>query len=437
MPTAQAQHLRTLVASFSTWSFIAFTLQVMAMFALYRAIPDIARAPIGSLYTISFGVIALLALLLVWLRAARSLRVSVLLHIDAAFVLLINLEFGVSAYLSRNLNGNVFTLFVLNLFLLVGHALVVPTSRRSTAILAGMSMLPLTVASILAPPHLGGRPLPLPVVVAGVVLFAAGGVVLVTWVRGSGAEVALRRPEVRSNSGPEAIPRLLTPILRPALQIVQYLCVRIANVQRLRPSSRKHHSWDLLLAHRLSSDFQDGDALLDVGCGLGRRLHEIAMFRRLKRACGVDVVSPPDSYASDSVELRTFDGRTIPYSDKSFDVTMVCYVLHHMPPEHAQRLLQEIVRVTRRTILVLEDSLPTWSVWYRLRNWCHRVDKDLEYSAGADDYVRPVGQSMFLTHGGWTKRLAALPRAQSVTCESLKPPMKYAHHTMFRIQLDG
>ncbi|HEY4182306.1 MAG TPA: class I SAM-dependent methyltransferase [Kofleriaceae bacterium] len=420
------------MARFSTWSFFAFVAQFLAVAAMYVALPEMLHPESATPRLVSVAIVTLLAALVFLVRRTQSLTHTALLFIDAAGVLLISLELGSSAYLSHNVNGNVFPLFVLNVFLLVGHALAVPTSKRWTALLSTLAMIPLAAATLAAPPHVGHLVLPLPILAIGIVGIGASVVGLVTWIAGS----AIRHVEPTVERDSITMPRFLVPLVRALLQLAQHVCVKIANAFIARPALRTHHAWDLLLAHRLSAHLRDGDAVLDVGCGLGRRLQEMSMFRALRRAHGVDVVKPPPDFASEKILLDTFDGETLPFADKSFDVTMICYVLHHMPQERAQKLLREIVRVTRRSVIVLEDSLPVWSAWYRFRNWCHRVDADLEYSGGSLDYLGPGGQQMFLTHEEWARRLGALPGASDVICETLQPEMKYRHHTMFRMRVD-
>jgi SAM-dependent methyltransferase len=217
---------------------------------------------------------------------------------------------------------------------------------------------------------------------------------------------------------------------------VQFASVRLAHRGQGRATPLKAFSpWDVLVAKRLSAEITDGSVLLDVGCGNGHRLHEVALFRDLKSACGVDVVPPSATQSTASVQLMTFDGQNLPFADKSVDVSMICYVLHHLHPEHVAHMLKEALRVSSRKIIVLEDSLPTWTPMYRLRNWAHRVDADLEYTAGADTYQRTEGQAMFLTHDEWMTYLSQTLGVRRVTMESLHPLMEYRHHTMFVLEI--
>ena len=61
---------------------------------------------------------------------------------------------------------------------------------------------------------------------------------------------------------------------------------------------------------------------------------------------------------------------------------MMCYVAHHLIPEDAAALFAELVRVTRTKVLLVEDSLPSFGLLYRLRNRLHRIEAGLRYREG-------------------------------------------------------
>jgi SAM-dependent methyltransferase len=221
-------------------------------------------------------------------------------------------------------------------------------------------------------------------------------------------------------------------IARGVLQGLQLASVVAANTPR--SSGREYarfRTWDLLKTQRMAERIHDGERLLDVGSGSGRRLIELGMFRRIDRH-GVDVHI---SGAPAGVEMHTYDGKTLPFPDASFDVVTICYVLHHLTPEHATSLMSEIIRVARRKVLVLEDSMPEWTFSYRLRNRFHRIEADLQYGNESTTYTSPHGEAMFLTHDEWKRWFGELPRVRHVDIEALDAISKYAHHTLFDLDL--
>jgi SAM-dependent methyltransferase len=53
-------------------------------------------------------------------------------------------------------------------------------------------------------------------------------------------------------------------------------------------------------------------------------------------------------------EFHLFDGEHVPFASGTFDVTLLAYVLHHAPDPLA--LLREASRVSRRAVIVVEDT---------------------------------------------------------------------------------
>jgi SAM-dependent methyltransferase len=91
---------------------------------------------------------------------------------------------------------------------------------------------------------------------------------------------------------------------------------------------------------------------LDIGCG-DMTLAE-TVEKRLPRTdwrC-IDVHPLPPALRDDArwSKYTSFDGRTIPYDDRAFDVALFCDVLHHAPDD-APRLLAEAGRVARHVLV--------------------------------------------------------------------------------------
>jgi SAM-dependent methyltransferase len=94
--------------------------------------------------------------------------------------------------------------------------------------------------------------------------------------------------------------------------------------------------------------------VLDVGCGEGYVLAELAAAHEVM---GVDIV---DLRATELPRFALYDGLHLPCADGSFDAVLLAFVLHHVPNDLKPALVREARRVTRRTLVVLEDTPRTF-----------------------------------------------------------------------------
>jgi SAM-dependent methyltransferase len=90
--------------------------------------------------------------------------------------------------------------------------------------------------------------------------------------------------------------------------------------------------------------------ILDFGCGLGHVGFLIS--EQTKRGMEyLDVRKYP--FACPGVEIKVFNRKEIPYPDKTFDTSLIIFVLHHVPKPLES--LREIIRVSNREIVICED----------------------------------------------------------------------------------
>ena len=104
------------------------------------------------------------------------------------------------------------------------------------------------------------------------------------------------------------------------------------------------------------------DSILDFGCGYGKYLKVLSSQFRDKKMVGVDVSSSMLQKAQNylrgtGVELRKIDGLTLPFEDKSFDITLTVHVLIHNPPDRVDKIIKEIKRVTRKCSIHMESTV--------------------------------------------------------------------------------
>jgi SAM-dependent methyltransferase len=105
-----------------------------------------------------------------------------------------------------------------------------------------------------------------------------------------------------------------------------------------------------VLAERIGRLLPVNAEVLDVGTGSGRIAKLWSEARSDISVEGIDVLVRSEAL----IPVREFDGRTIPYADKSMDIVAFVDVLHHSTDP--ERLLREAARVARHGV-VIKDHL--------------------------------------------------------------------------------
>jgi ubiquinone/menaquinone biosynthesis C-methylase UbiE len=103
--------------------------------------------------------------------------------------------------------------------------------------------------------------------------------------------------------------------------------------------------------------------VLDVACGTGRTLRQLATAHPDLAYHGVDLSVPYLQAARalladvGEVTLAAENAEALPYADATFDVATSVYLFHELPRNARRRVMAELVRVVRPGgLLVLEDS---------------------------------------------------------------------------------
>ena len=110
-----------------------------------------------------------------------------------------------------------------------------------------------------------------------------------------------------------------------------------------------------------------GDAaevkLLDVGCGTGRTLHQIARTHPAMRLHGVDLSPAYIRYARKVLDdvaeltLAVENAEALPWADATFDVVTSVYLFHELPRNARRNVVREMLRVVKPGgLVVIEDS---------------------------------------------------------------------------------
>jgi len=112
-------------------------------------------------------------------------------------------------------------------------------------------------------------------------------------------------------------------------------------------------------------------SVLDVGCGKGFMMHDMAELIPGITVKGLDV----SRYAiENSIEdmrphVQVADAKELPFADKSFDVVIAINTIHNLEREECAEALREIERVKRRGAFVTVDAYRNEEEKRRMYAW--------------------------------------------------------------------
>lgn len=136
-----------------------------------------------------------------------------------------------------------------------------------------------------------------------------------------------------------------------------------------------------VLTQYLTTCVPSSASVLDIGCGDGLLSSLLGELLPSVKVQGIDVLVRDSTH----IPVESFDGKNVPYPDRSFDATLLIDVLHHS--EDPLQLLAEAARVSR-SVVVIKDHLSDArlaSTRLRLMDWIgnrsHGVALPYEYWA--------------------------------------------------------
>ena len=162
-----------------------------------------------------------------------------------------------------------------------------------------------------------------------------------------------------------------------------------------------------VLCDHLSQLIPSNGRVLDVGCGDGLLASLILERRRDAKISGIDVLVREKT----KIPVTGFNGSTIPFPDKSFDVVMFVDVLHHTADP--KLLLSEAKRVAAKAILIKDHRLngflarPTLRMMDWVSNAPHGVV--LPYNYWSHQRWQEAFASLDLSVGFWKQDLQLYP----------------------------
>jgi len=103
----------------------------------------------------------------------------------------------------------------------------------------------------------------------------------------------------------------------------------------------------------------DDASVLDVGCAKGFMMYDFKKLMPNITIAGIDI----SQYAYDNAieEMKSFikvgNAKSLPYSDKSFDLVISINTIDHLPLEECKQALREIQRVSKKDAFI---SVNAW-----------------------------------------------------------------------------
>ena len=157
-------------------------------------------------------------------------------------------------------------------------------------------------------------------------------------------------------------------------------------------------------------------ALLDVGCGTGRFLHDCRIAWPAMQLIGLDL---SQAYLAEArrhmrrlrpAEWMSGNAEAIPVADASQDIVVSTYLFHELPPQVRRRVASEMARVLRPDgLLVFIDSLqlgdrPAWDglletfpVRFHEPYFRHYITDDLDAVFAAAGLARAAAWTSFFS----------------------------------------
>jgi SAM-dependent methyltransferase len=176
---------------------------------------------------------------------------------------------------------------------------------------------------------------------------------------------------------------------------------------------------------KVAPHLRSGDRVLDYGAGTGLISRWLA--RRIEVVPTLADVVEYDNRVQNFPFIRMTDPLRVPADDEAFDVTLMLFVLHHMDRwKDQERLVVEAARVTRRLLLVIEDTpiskMDRWFnvAWDWALNLRHGVPTPFTFRSPHE------WRSVFLRSG--------LHVREEQTYRARWPTLLTYHHTLFVLE---
>ncbi len=99
-------------------------------------------------------------------------------------------------------------------------------------------------------------------------------------------------------------------------------------------------------------------SVLDVGCGKGFMIHDMALLIPGIKVKGIDISEYAIENAIEDMKpyVQVANAKELPFNDKSFDVVISINTVHNLEKEDCAQALQEIERVSKEKSFITVDA---------------------------------------------------------------------------------
>jgi ubiquinone/menaquinone biosynthesis C-methylase UbiE len=135
------------------------------------------------------------------------------------------------------------------------------------------------------------------------------------------------------------------------------------------------------------------DSYLDIGCFGGGITESVGNYFNLSktRIYGVDIKKYKSEY---NFNFNEYNGYELPYDDDSFNLITCLMVLHHIPPDNLEKLMDEIYRVLKKGgVIIVREHSPINNLQEMCLDILHNfydlvwnVDSDMNWAESSNTY---------------------------------------------------
>ena len=164
----------------------------------------------------------------------------------------------------------------------------------------------------------------------------------------------------------------------------------------------------------IGDDINQGDKILDYGCGNGRLLNLLSTKIKSSQYVGVDVSQKLIDIAKikypNYIFKKISGSQKLPYPDNNFNLVYSIAVFHHLPSEMLRKeIAEELYRVTKPGGRII---ITVWNLWQRryLKNIFQNYLNKLIYGGKLDwndcyiSFKNNKGEIFNRYHHAFTKR---------------------------------